>query len=214
MTRLSVEYRFDLSTQFVLDSPRGAVSIDRLKTIEFLHGFELFLNLTLVFYETGVHIGGPVHIHSGFPIIQRGVFAQIPFNENARADGQVEHRVRNKCDAVDLPDPGRFNSTDDRPRHQRIDITVCQDDETRAESREDAVLELVGKIRRIKQAQCSCAENVALHRLFELAAHQHRSLQADVYRGIAQTFKPISQQVDLRRSSRPVGAFDNNELSL
>ena len=184
MLQLSIEYHFDFSLQLILDRARRPVSIDRFEPIEFLHGLELHLNPPLIFEEAVVHVRRTLHV------------------------------VGNQRNAVYLPNPRRFDSANDRTRHQCVDIAIGQDDEARTKRRKDAVLELVCEIRRIEQAQGTSAENVPLHGLFEFAADKHRSFQPDVYCWKATAFEPVAKEIDLGRTAGSVGPFNNDELSL
>src|SRR6185369_4098002 len=99
-------------------------------------------------------------------------------------------------------------------RHEGVDITVGKDDKSGAKSREDYVLELIGEVGGVKQAQRPSAQNISTHRLFQFAADQHGPFQADVDCWIAASFEPVSQQIHLCGSAGAVGAFNDNELSL
>ncbi len=178
-----------------------------------LHRFELFLDLTLVFDEAGVHVRRAMHVHPGFPIVQHRMFSQISLNENFRTHCQIEHGVGHKGNAVHIANPGGLDAADDRPRHECIDVSVCQNDETRAQSGHNSVFELVCEVRRVEQAQRSRPENISAHRLLEFAADEHGSLQTDVHRRIAEPFKPIAEHIDLRRASRSIRPFDDNKLA-
>jgi hypothetical protein len=80
------------------------------------------------------------------------MFPQIPLAKNLWTHCQIEHGIGNESNAVNLPNPCRFNTAHDCTGHERVDITIGQDDEAGAKSRKDAVFELVGEIRRIEQA--------------------------------------------------------------
>lgn len=177
----------------MLDVPWRSIPIDRLETVEFLHGLEFLLNETLILDEAAVHVRRAVHIHAGFPIVQHGMLPQVPLDQNFRAHGEIKDGIGNKSDAVDLANPCRLNAANDRARHQRIDVTIGQNDEARTQRRNDPVLELVGEIGRIEQAEGSRAQNISAHGLLEFAANEHGPLQSDVYRGAAAPFQPIAQ---------------------
>ena len=177
----------------MLDPARRPISVNRLEPVEFLHGFEFFLNVTLISDKAAVHIRRAVHVHSGFPVVQHRVLPQVPFDENSRTHREIKNGIRNERDAVYLSNPRRLNAADDRSCHQRVDITICQDDEAGAQRRNDSVFELVGEIGRVEQAECSRAQNVSLHRPLELAADEHRPLQSDIHRWITEALEPIAQ---------------------
>jgi hypothetical protein len=214
MIRLAVEYHLDSCPKIVLDCAGRTVSIDGFETVEFLHGFEFFLDQPLIFDEAGIHVRGPVHIHAGFPIVEHGVLSEISFHENFGAHREIEDCVGHQGDAVDVAYPCRFDAAYDRARHQGVDVAVGEDDEAGAQSRDDAVFQLIGEVGGIEQAEGSGAEDVALHRLFEFAADEHRALQSDIGCRIAAAFEPVAQEIDLCRASGAVGALDNDELSL
>jgi hypothetical protein len=113
----------------MLDPARRTISVNRLEPVEFLHGFEFFLNVSLIFDKAAVHIRRAVHVHSRFPVVQHQVLPQVPFNENSRAHREIKNGIRNERDAVYLSNPRRLNAAYDRARHQRVDITIRQNDE-------------------------------------------------------------------------------------
>jgi hypothetical protein len=55
--RLAVENDFDFRAKFVLDRAGRSVAVDGFEPVVFLHRLELFLDLTLIFDEAGVHVG-------------------------------------------------------------------------------------------------------------------------------------------------------------
>jgi hypothetical protein len=192
MLQLTVQYHFDLSSQLVLDRAWRPVSVNRLEPIEFLHGLELHLDLALIFDEAVIHVLGGLHVHPGLPVVQHEVFTQVSLDQNCWTDRQVEHSVWNERYAVYLPNPGGFNSAYNRTGHQCVDITIGQDDEAGPKGWKDAILELIGEISCIEQAQSARAENVSLHGLFEFAADEHRSFQSDVHRWKPPAFEPVA----------------------
>ena len=154
-----------------------------------------------------------MHVHSGLPVIQNGVLSQVSFDEYLWADSEIKNCIGNQCNAVDVSNPRGFDPAYDRARHERVDVTIGQDDETRTQRRDDPVLELVREIGGVKQAERSRAKNVALHRPLQLAAHEHGSLQSDIDCRITAPFQPITEKIDLGRATGPIGSFNNNELS-
>ena len=133
-----------------------------------------------------------MHIHTGLPIVQRGVLAKIAFNQDFRTDCQVEDCIRNQSNTVNVTNPCRFHSTHNRPRHQCVDVAIREHNETGAQRGNDSILELVGKIRRVEQTQRAGSKDVSTHGLFQFAADKHRALQADVHRRIATPFEPVA----------------------
>ena len=178
-------------------SPRP-IAVECLESVQFLHGLEFFLNVTLIFDKAAVHIRGAMHVHARFPVIQEQVLTQVAFDQDFGAHCQIKNGFRNERDAVYFENPRRFDPAHDRARHERVDVAVGKNNETGPKRRNDPVLELVGEIRGIKQAERSRAQNVSAHGLLQLPADEHGSLQADVYRRIAAAFKPVPQQIDLR----------------
>jgi hypothetical protein len=146
-------------------------------------------------------------------VIQNGVLSQVSFDEYLRADSEIKHRVGNQCDAVHVSNPRRFDSAYDRARHERVDVAIGQDDETGTQRGNDSVFELVREIGGVKQAERARAENIALHRLLQLAAHEHGSLQSDIHRRITAPLQPITEKIDLGRATGSIGSFNDNELS-
>ena len=104
------------------------------------------------------------------------MLSQISFNEDLRADRQIKDRVRYQRDTIDVSNPRGLDTSHNSARHQGVDVAIRQDDETRTQRRHHAILELVRKICCVKQAKSPGAENIPAHRLFKLAADQHRSL--------------------------------------
>ena len=100
-------------------------------------------------------------VHAGFPIIQNRVLAQISFDENFGTDLEIKHSVRNKRDAVNVSNPRGIHAAHNGPRHERVDIAVGKDDKPGAKRRKNYVLELVGKVGRVKQAERSRAQNIS-----------------------------------------------------
>ena len=56
MIGLAVEYRLNSCLKIVLNGAGRAVSVDSFKTVVFLHGFEFFLDQSLVFDEALIHV--------------------------------------------------------------------------------------------------------------------------------------------------------------
>jgi len=108
----------------MLDRSRRAVSVDGFESIESLHGLELFLDQALILDKAAVHAGCAVHVHPGLPVIEDGVFSEITLDENSGTYRQIKDCIRNKCDAVYIANPFRFNTTHNGARHQRIDVSV------------------------------------------------------------------------------------------
>jgi len=46
-----------MCAQLFLDGARRPISVDTLKAVVLLHGFEFLLNQALIFDKAGVHIG-------------------------------------------------------------------------------------------------------------------------------------------------------------
>ena len=57
------------------------------------------------------------------------------------------------------------------------------------------------------------AENVALFGLLQLFADQGGTFQTDLHGGVAAAFQPLNQPRDLRRATRTVGAFDDDQFA-
>src|SRR5215471_19599767 len=131
-----------------------------------------------------------MHVHSGLPIIEHGMLPEVSLDQDLGAYGQIEDRVRYQSNAVHVPYPCGFDTSHDGASHQSVDVTVGKNDESGTQRGNDSVLELVGKVGRVKQTEGPRAENVPLHRGFELAADEHRSFQADVRRRIAAPIQP------------------------
>jgi hypothetical protein len=197
MIRLAVEYRFNSCTEIVLNGAGRPVSVNRSETVVFLHGFEFFLDQPLIFDEALVHVRGPVHIHPGFPIVERCMLPQVSFDENFGTHRQIKDGVGNEGDAVDVAYPGALDAPDDGSRHERVDVAVGQDDEAGAQRRDDAVFELIGEIGRVEETEGARSEDVPAHGLLEFAADEHGSFQTDVRGRIAPPFKPVFEHLDL-----------------
>lgn len=212
--RLAVENNFDFRAKFVLDRAGRSVAVDGFEPVVLLHCLEFFLDLPLIFDEAGVHVGRAMHVHPGLPIIERGMLPEISFDQDLGAYRQMKNGVRHQSNAVHVPNPCGFDAADDGASHQGIDVAVGENDESGTERRNDSILELVRKVGGVKQAEGARAENVPLHRGFELTADEHRSLQADVRRRISAPLEPVFQKVDLCRAAGAICAFDDDELSL
>src|SRR5262245_15433310 len=208
---LAVQDRFDLGLQFLLNSARWTISVHSLKAVNLMHLIKLLLNLIMVLNETVVHVLGPIHIHARLPVIEHRVFPEITFNKYFRTYGNIENRIRYERNAIDLLYPVRFHAANDRASHECIDVAVGEHDKSSAQGRQNAVLELIGKISGVEQAQRACSQDVALHCFFEFSAHQAGALQTDIRRGIAATLEPVAKQVDMRRTARPIGSFNGDQ---
>src|SRR5262245_11277294 len=125
------------------------------------------------------------------------MLSQIPLNEDFGTDCQIKNSIRNKSDTVHVTNPGAFDSTDDCPRHQRVDVTIRQNNESRTQRWNNSILELVCEVGCIEQAQRSGSENIALHCLFHLTTDKHGSFQADVHGWRPAPFQPIAEHIDL-----------------
>ena len=75
------------------------------------------------------------------------------------------------------------------------------------------VLQLIGEIGRVKQAERGAAENVSLLGLLQFFADESGALQADLHGGVAAAFQPFDQLRDLRGAAGAVRAFHHDQFA-
>ena len=142
-----------------------------------------------------------------------GFFEKFRCHQGLRINAHVHHGIGHDGDVVEIAEPIHLHAANQVPGHQGVDVAVGQHDEAGSQCRQDDVLQLVGEIRRVKQAQRGPAENVPALGFFELLAHQRRTLQTHLYRGMSSTFQPLDQFVDLSRPAGTVGAFHHDQAA-
>ena len=98
--------------------------------------------------------------------------AKRALHQFLRRDVEIKDRVRLQGDAVEVLQPGLVHAAHHVARHERVDVTVGQDNKAGFQRRQDDVLELVGKIRGVEQAERGAAQDVALLRLLQFLAHE------------------------------------------
>ena len=139
------------------------------------------------------------------------VFHEVALDQFLRRQLEVKHRVRLDRDAVEALHPTLVEPTHHVPRHERVNVPVCQHDEPGTQRRDDDVFQLIRKVGRVKQAQRSAVENVPVLRTLEFLAGKVRALESDLRCGVPAGLKPIDQTPDLRRTPRTVGSLDNDQ---
>jgi len=89
-----------------------------------------------------------------FPIIQRRAFGEIALNQLLRFNGKIKQPRRVRARRHKDSQPRLIHAARHVARHERVNVTVGQHDETRLERRAELmVFKLVGKVRRVKQTQ-------------------------------------------------------------
>ena len=165
----------------------------------------------LVLDKTVKHVEGQPEVHAAFPVVERVVFHEVALDQFLRRQLEVKHRVRLDRDAVEALHPVLVEPAHHVPRHERVNVPVCQHDEPGTQRRDDDVFQLIRKVGRVKQTQRSPVENVPVLRPLEFLAGKVRALESDLRCGMAAGLKPFAQTPALRRTPRTVGSLDNDQ---
>ncbi len=127
---------------------------------------------------------------------------------------QVKNCGGDQCDAKDIAGPNLVRAAHYGARDLGVDVTIGQHDESRAQRRNNLILQAIGEIGGVDQRVGDQVQGVALLGALQSFAGQGRARQAGVQHGVTTLLQPEAQFVHLRGTAHAVGALQDDQLAL
>src|SRR5216117_329867 len=106
-------------------------------------------------------VGAETHIHAGFVIFQFGPrAAQQTGNRHLDRHAKVKHQIGPHREAVEIAQPAWRHASHRIAREGRVHVPVGQHYHARLQRREDLMVQAIGEISRVQQAESERSEDL------------------------------------------------------
>ena len=158
-------------------------------------------------------VRAPAHVHARLVELQLDAPGEQAIGRDLDRHAEIHGEVRPDGKAVELADPAPVDAARGVARERRVGVAVGEHDHAGLERRDDVVEQPVGEVGRVQQAERHRRQRVLLLARLGRGLDERRRVPLGDEDRVAGGAKPLRQQRQLRCLSRPVDAFDHEQLS-
>ena len=204
----------DALAELLVDRRDVGFAIEFDETIFLGHDFELALDHGLVANEGPIKVVRERHVASCFPIADGLCFLEFASESGFGPDVEPKGKVRTKGHSVEAGEVIAIDAANNAARDERKDETIGEDNGAGAQSRNNAMLQLVEKVGGVHECEGKSGDGVFSEELIDIAADKIGAAQTGGLYGEAFGFEPFLEQSDLSGTAGAVHALDNNKRAV
>src|SRR5208283_783847 len=186
-----------------------AVEFD--ETVFLGHDFEFALDHGLVANEGPIEVVRERHVASGFSVADGLGFFELASESGFGADVELEGKVRAKSHGVESGEVIAVDTANDAASDEGEDETIGEDDGARAESGNDAVLQLIEEVGGVHEGEGETGDSIFREELVDVAANEVGAAQAGGLHSETFGFEPFLEESDLSGTAGTVHALNDDK---
>src|SRR5882762_3100605 len=181
----------DALAELLVDGRDAGFAVELDEGVFLGHVFEFTLDHSLVADERPIEIVGERHVAAGFPIADGLGFFEFASEGGFGADVEPESEMWTEGHGVEAGEVIAIDAADDAAGDEREDEAVGEDDGAGAESRNDAMLELVEEVGGVHEGESETSDGVFGEEFVDVAANEIGTAETTGLNGEAFGLEPF-----------------------